>query len=91
MTHERPSQSEGSVYTINQNNNYWQIASTELVETSYNDWGFIIKFLYNGDVSMNRLFLIPFNHFLTVLDFVCFVMHFYQLLHTFTVNKHKSG
>ena len=24
-----------------------------------------------------------------VLDFVCFVMHFYQLLHTFTVNKHK--
>ena len=40
--------------------------------------------------AVNRLFFMPSNYYLTVLDFVCFVMHFYQLLHTFTVNKHKS-
>ena len=43
--------------------------------------------------NLKSLFFIPSNYYftVTVLDFVCFVMHFCQLLHTFTVNKRKSG
>ena len=41
-------------------------------------------------LNYNRLFYIPLNYSLTVLDFVCFAMHFYQLLLTLTVNKHES-
>ena len=50
----------------------------------------LIMVIYSYIRTYNRLFFIPSNYYLTVLDFVCFVMHFYQLFHTFTVNKHKS-
>ena len=67
------------------------VKSLGIFITDGSEFNSVVPGLYQfTGTCINRLFYVHSNYYLTVQDFVCFAMHFYMLLHTFTVNKHES-